>query len=365
MRIGHITYRQRPEIGGMETYVGMLIQVLAKAGHSQRVYQVSTGVGGDDLRPVRRPPWLPKQIGYSLGLLARIPDLAREDCLIVNNAEHYLSVAWHRRTIVLSHGATWTADASPRRRCIRRCAAEIAFRCAPCYVFNDTFAMRELGLAQPPRTGMFTQVAPGKWFIPNCVDTERFCPGPGIEGLSRIRPILVPRNLTYPRGVDVAINAFAQFAERYPDTSLLIVGDTLYDNRGSIRYRSELMNLITNLQLTGRVFFLGSVAGRDMPDIYRSALMTVIPTRSSEGTSLSALESMACAVATISSNAEGLQDLPTIHYDGNATALFETMLSVFPDRERIGRDQRVAVASTYTLDNWAKAWLHVVESVCG
>ena len=65
---------------------------------------------------MRRPPLLPKQIGYGLGLLARLPDLLREDCLIVSNAEYYLPVAWHPAAIVLSHGATWTADANPRRR---------------------------------------------------------------------------------------------------------------------------------------------------------------------------------------------------------------------------------------------------------
>ncbi len=363
MRIGHITYRQRPEIGGMETYVGMLMRVFAAAGHSQRVYQTRTSMGGDDVRIVRRPPLLPKQIGYSLGLLARIPDLAHEDCLIVSNAEYYLPVAWHRGTIVLSHGATWTGDASPRRRRIRRLSAEIAFRRARHYVFNDTFAMRELGLAQTPQTGMFTEVAPGRWFIPNCVDTERFCPGVGSESLARLQPILVPRNLTSPRGVDLAISAFAQFVRQYPQTSLLIVGDTLYDNKGSIRYRAELMNLITSLGLTGRVFFLGSVAGRDMPGIYQSALMTLIPTRASEGTSLSALESMACGVATISSDVEGLLDLPTVHCAASAEALFQSMMENFPDRERIGREQRAAVESVFTIANWSKAWLRVSESL--
>jgi len=361
MRIGHITYRQRPEIGGMETYVGMLLRVFAAAGHSQRVYQARSGVGGDDLRLVPRPPFLPKQIGYSLGLLAHLPSLAREDRLIISNAEYYLPVSWHRGAIVLSHGATWTADASPRRRRLRRLAAELAFARARRMVFNDTFAMRELGLPQPPRTGLFTQVAPGRWFIPNCVDTERFCPGPGIESLARLQPILVPRNLTRPRGVDLAVAAFAGFVQHYPQTTLLIAGDTLYDNRASVAYRAELMQSISRLGLSGRVLFLGSVSGRDMPAIYRSALMTVIPTRASEGTSLAALESMACGVATVSSNVEGLLDLPTVHCAPDVDELLSAMLATFAERERIGREQRAAVASVYTLENWSAAWLRVLE----
>jgi glycosyltransferase involved in cell wall biosynthesis len=340
----------------------MLLRVFFAAGHSQRVYQVRTTAGGDDLRIVRRPPFLPKQIGYSLGLLARIPDLAREDCLIVHNAEYYLPVSWHHGTIVVSHGATWTADASPRRRRTRLRSAQMAFARARRYVFNDTFAMRELGLAQAPQTGMFTEVAPGRWFIPNCVDTERFQPGAGGDHLSRLRPILVPRNLTYPRGVDLAIRAYALFVQHYPQTSLVIAGDTLYDNRASVSYRVDLMSLITSLGLTGRVFFLGSVSGRDMPNVYRSSVMTLIPTRASEGTSLSALESMACGVATVSTDAEGLLDLPTVHCAADAEAIFQAMMETFPTRERVGREQRAAVASVYTIKNWTRAWLSVIES---
>lgn len=362
MRIGHVTYRQRPEIGGMETYVGMLLRVFAAAGHSQRVYQARSGVGGDDLRIVRRPPFLPKQIGYSVGLLGHLPGLAGEDRLIISNAEYYLPVSWHRGAIVLSHGATWTADASPRRRRVRRLAAELAFARARRMVFNDTFAMRELGLAQPPRTGLFSEVAPGRWFIPNCVDTTTFAPGPAVDSLARLQPILVPRNLTRPRGVDLAIAAFAEFVRSHPETTLLIAGDTLYDNRASVAYRAELMRSITRLGLSGRVLFLGSVAGADMPAIYRSALMTVIPTRASEGTSLAALESMACGVATVSSNVEGLLDLPTVQCAPAVDELVRAMLATFADRERIGREQRAQVASVYTIENWTEGWLRVIES---
>lgn len=362
MKIGHVTYRYKPIVGGMETYVGMLFQVFQAAGHSQRVYQVNTGVQGEEFRFVPRPPLLSKQVGYNLGLLAQVHNLAGEDRLIISNPEHYLPVAWHPSTIVLCHGATWTADASPRRQRLRRLAAEIAFRRARQWVFNDTFALRELGVPQPPRTGMFSQVAPGKWFIPNCVDTARFQRTAGMESLKALQPILVPRNLTPPRGVDLAIRAFATFVRQYPETNLVVVGDIIYDNLWSFRYKMELTRLINELDLVGKVFFLGNVPGERMADVYSSALLTVIPTRASEGTSLAALESMACGTATLATAVEGLLDLPAEHCSPEPQAMAEAMLGLFPNREDVGLRQQQMVRETYNLQNWAAAWCRVLES---
>jgi hypothetical protein len=68
MNIGHITYRCMPAVGGMENYVAQLYQVLEAAGHSQRIYQIDAGVTSPELRFVPKPPLLPKQVGYNVGL---------------------------------------------------------------------------------------------------------------------------------------------------------------------------------------------------------------------------------------------------------------------------------------------------------
>ena len=361
MRIGHVTYRYKPIVGGMETYVGMLYEVFAQAGYSQRIYQVNTGIRGKEFRFVPRLPFMPKQIAFNIGLPFRLLDLAREDWLIINNAEHYLPVAWHPRTVVLSHGATWTADESPLRRRLRKLSAQIAFKGARRYVFNDTFAMRELGINCPPKKGMFQEVAPGKWFIPNCVDADIFRPNEGLESLKRLNPILVPRNLTYPRGVDLAIKAFAIFVKEYPQTNLVIVGDIIYDNMRQFRYKLLLTQLIEELDLVGKVYFLGNVARERMPQIYSSAMMTLIPTRRSEGTSLAALESMACGIATISTDVEGLLDLPTIQCSVDINDMATTMLQIYLIRERIGKEQQATVQQVHNLANWSRAWLRVLD----
>ena len=360
MRIGQIVYRYRPVVGGMETYVGLLLGALQATGHSVRVYQVDTGVCAPELRTIPRPFFLPKQIGYNVGLLTRLPVLCREDWLIVHNPEHFLPVAWHRGAIVVSHGATWTADDSPRRRWLRRRATEIAFRHAPICVYNDTFVPREMGLNVVPRSRLFEQIAPGKWIIPNCVDGGRFCPGPGPDSLRRLNTILVPRNLTKSRGVDIAIRAFAILLTHHRDLNLVIAGDIIYDNLGSFVYKQELNCLVTELGLVGRVLFLGSVPAEAMPSVYNSALVTLIPTRRSEGTSLAALESMACGTPVVSTDVEGLLDLPTYHATPEPEPLATALAAVLTRRDQVAREQRETVLEVYNLQAWRQAWLSVL-----
>jgi glycosyltransferase involved in cell wall biosynthesis len=361
MKIGHVTYRCRPAVGGMENYVAQLFDVLAAAGYSQRIYQVDAGIHAPELRFVPRPPLLPKQVGFNLGLLACWPQLCREDALVVSNPEHYLPVAWHRSAIVLSHGATWTADASPRRRGLRRWATELAYRRARTCVYNDTFVPRELGLDAPAGQRLFEQIAPGRWIIPNCVDTHVFRPNNGLESLRRLEPVLVPRNLTYPRGVDLAIKAFARFVGQYPQTNLVIVGDLIYDHLREFRYKLLLNQLIQELDMVGKVYFLGNVPRAHMPRVYGSASLTVIPTRRSEGTSLAALESMACGVPTVSTGVEGLLDLPTVKCQVDAESMAAVMAQTFQHAQEVAGDQHADVHKRFNLDNWQQAWLRVID----
>ncbi len=366
MRIGHVTYRYKPLIGGAETYLASLYGVFEKAGHLQQVYQIDNGTRDPEIIPVKPPAVrLPKLVNFNLGLLKHITQLNKEDVLIVNYPEHFFPVFRHPGAVVLSHGATWTHEQNPVRRILRRLAADFAFKVAGRIVANDTFFYRELGLNIRPMEGMFSQVAPGRWFIPNCVDTEYFQRGNPREDLAQLNGILVPRNFTYPRGVDLAVRAFALFHEKHPETNLLLVGDEIKDNKGSVLYKKDLQKLVEGLPMKDSIHFLGSVPWREMPSVYSSVVMTVIPTRCSEGTSLSALESMSCGTATISTAIEGLLDLPTYKCQVDVQEMAGAMDDVYSRSRQVAGEQAETVRRVYNLKNWADAWLKVVENAAG
>jgi glycosyltransferase involved in cell wall biosynthesis len=223
-------------------------------------------------------------------------------------------------------------------------------------VANDTFFLREMGLDAPPGQGAFQQISPGRWFIPNCVDTEWFVPTPGQDEVRALNAVLVPRNLYRNRGIHLAIAAFPRVLEAYPETHLVIVG-----GEGDPGYGQEVRLQVANSGLQHRVRFLGSVPWREMRAVYSAARVTVIPSICGEGTSLSALESMACGTPVVATAVGGLPDLPAWLAEPNPEALSEAILRVLARRDEVARSQQATVRKGYHLGRWAAAWRQVVK----
>ncbi|MBI5370093.1 glycosyltransferase family 4 protein [Candidatus Uhrbacteria bacterium] len=111
------------------------------------------------------------------------------------------------------------------------------------------------------------------------------------------------------KGVPVLIEAIAQLAGK--SFQLLIVGD------GNLRPSFEAT--VRARGLNDRVHFLGNVADRDLPSVYRCADIHLFPsTRRAEAFGLVALEAAATGIPTIASNLPGVR---TVVQDGNTGLL--------------------------------------------
>lgn len=248
---------------------------------------------------------------------------------------------------------TWDDAPHSRAGRIKKWFAKFAFEKATSFVANDTFFLREMGVEISAGERKFEEVAEGRWFIPNCVDTKLFTRSPERNG----EAIIVPRNLYFPRGIHLAIEAFAQIKDKLPSTHMLIAGDI-----GQVKYARYVFQRTSELNLEERVKFLGHIPWERMVELYKEAGLCLIPSLYGEGTSLSALEAMASGVATISTNAGGLSDLPTIKCEPNPSSIAEKILEVFPRRVEIGEWQREIVLREFSLDLWGQAWQKVVKS---
>jgi glycosyltransferase involved in cell wall biosynthesis len=93
---------------------------------------------------------------------------------------------------------------------------------------------------------------------------------------------------------------------------------------------------------------------------YNSAIMTLIPSLRREGTSLSALESMACGTPVVSTNVGGLVDLPTLQTEPIAEDLADKMVYLINNYDEFKTTQMKAVTINFNLENWEKAWLSVI-----
>ena len=356
MKIAQLTYSYRPIIGGADAYADLLCGTLRGRGHEVWVYQRAGETDDPFVRPA--PRWQARLRPRDFWLVpywlrTRRRELAAMDALIAHYPNYCRAGYFHPRLVGLSHGVTW--DDQPgawRSRKKRRMAREAFTRCAR-FVANDTLFLREVGVDIAPGERAFEEVAPGRWFIPNCVDTLRFRPPAAAK---RAPLITVPRNLYRNRGVHLAIQAFAAVAADLAECEMEIVGAD-----GQADYAAELRAMVRDFGLTSRVRFVGGVQWREMAPVYGRARLCLIPSLCGEGTSLAALEAMACATATITTKAGGLPDLPAVHCDANAAALAQAIRDVLPRWREVGESQRAAIVAGFSLDRWQQAWAQVAE----
>ena len=257
MKLAHISHCYKPIIGGQEVYIDNLQRVLLGAGIHGDVFQPDRGVRDVDVIPVFRARVIPRFIhGSEAHLfdfflnLRHAKALGSYDVII----SHYALHAWAQRkhahkTIVLSHGVEWhqenqTWDDRKREKTAKKC-----FDLFP-HVVNDTHYLRCHGLDAAAGGGCFKEVAPGKWFIPNCVDAAKFCPGPGHASLKDRKVILVPRQMVADRGIDLAIKAFKHLSETDPELELCLLG-----KRRPGPYIDFIDQLIIDLELSEKVYF--------------------------------------------------------------------------------------------------------------
>jgi len=365
MRIVHISQHYRPVVGGQEVYIRNLIAAFEKQGHESTVCQLYRGssAAATDVHQVPRLPFAARiirgfdsyQLAFSAPLFCR-KDLARADVIIAHYAVSALFLRKYRaKTIVLSHGIEWRTEAPTWEDKLRERFARKLFPVFM-HVTNDTHYLRHMGIDARAGCGLFQEINRGKWFIPNCVDTEHFCRRLPIPELAVGKTIFVPRQITPDRGIDLAIKSFSILARRIPDLRLLVAGKV-----HGRQYMDFLMSLAREGGAADRIAFMPPIPNEEMPQYYSSAGVTVIPTLRREGTSLSALESMACGTATVSTNIAGLVDLPTLQCPPEPQALAAATEEALRSGPQLGAKQQARVQAQFNMTNWVNAWLAVVE----
>jgi len=133
--------------------------------------------------------------------------------------------------------------------------------------------------------------------IPHGVDTDRFYPReerhPAVD--PEKTTLLYVGRLGARKGLDLALRALARVDD--PDLEFLIAGTG--------RHEEYLRNLARELGIVNRVRFLGYVPDDELPVLYSSSDVFVLPSRY-EGFGLVALEAMACGTPVIGADAGGI-----------------------------------------------------------
>jgi glycosyltransferase involved in cell wall biosynthesis len=194
-------------------------------------------------------------------------------------------------------------------------------------------------------------------FIPNGVDAQRFSPGSsdqrsrwGVADDETV--ILLARRLVAKNGVGV----FAQAVTLLKSAGyrVIVAGD------GPERKRIE--RILSNAGVRERCVLLGAVPNSLMPDIFRAADLSVLPSFL-EATSITGLESMATGLPLVGTRVGGI---PTLIADretgllvspGNASELAAAMDTLVADsslRKTMGQAARARAVEQFSWTSIAR-----------
>lgn len=135
--------------------------------------------------------------------------------------------------------------------------------------------------------------------VPNGVDLDRFHPGEGIPDQGPLRLLCVAR-LIKRKGQEQLIEAVRILADLGVDIFLDLVGT------GDAE--SDYRALADRLGIAGRVHFLGYIPREQIPEVYASAHLFVLPSYN-EGMSVATLEAMASGLPVIVTRTGGTAEL--------------------------------------------------------
>lgn len=196
-------------------------------------------------------------------------------------------------------------------------------------------------------------------FIPNYADLNLFYPASNRDRPLKKKVILYPRRLYKPRGFYMLLEIMDDILNQYPFVEFWFVG------KG---YEVDTKHLDKKKQLYPDRIRHFHASPEQMPEVYRSADITLIPTLFSEGTSLSCIEAMASGNAVIATRIGGLPDLIINEYNGlliepNRKALKEAIIELLSDANKFSFLQRnaVEVAKTFSKYHWEREWRKLIH----
>ncbi len=171
--------------------------------------------------------------------------------------------------------------------------------------------------------------------IYNGIDARLFTPKASTD---EVFNILCVARLIERKGIKYLIEAAGQLIKNSKDVKLKLVG------KGNIE--AELRAYARRLGIEDRVEFMGQVAKADLPRIYNSAKVFVLPSLN-EGMSNTILEAMACGLPIVSTNTGGALEL--VSDNGfiiplrDSKAIYDACIKLMADealRQSLGRRSR-------------------------
>lgn len=197
-------------------------------------------------------------------------------------------------------------------------------------------------------------------YIPNYYDKNSFKPRK--EKKSSKKTVFVyPRRIYEPRGYDITIKAFRNILKDNKNIELRFIGQIDNDTA-----RKDIENILNDYP---KNVFHNEYTMEEAYKAYDGADIVLVPTRYSEGTSLSCIEAQALGIPVIATNIGGLPNIVIDHFNGlliSPTAeSLEIAVRELLDNPKMCDEMRkhsIEVAkSSFEKTMWDKRWKIAIE----
>lgn len=171
--------------------------------------------------------------------------------------------------------------------------------------------------------------------------------------------IIFARRLVEYRGTRIFTNAIKKVKEIHPEVSITIAGEG-----------PEKEWMQQQLQNFSGVTFTSYKPDESL-SIHQKHDIAVVPTRGSEGTSLSLLEAMATGCAVVATNVGGMTNIVLDGFNGlmispNSDELADALLMLIENdemRKKISYHARETITESFSYEKWRERWVKVIQGL--
>ena len=171
--------------------------------------------------------------------------------------------------------------------------------------------------------------------------------------------IIFARRLVEYRGIRIFTNAIKKIKKVHPEVSVTIAGEG-----------PEKEWMQQQLQELDGVIFT-SYKPEDSLSIHQKHDIAVVPTRGSEGTSLSLLEAMATGCAVIATNVGGMTNIILDGFNGlmispDSDELADALLKLIENEElrrKLSFNARETVTEVFSYEKWRERWIKLIQGL--
>ncbi|MCA9077446.1 MAG: glycosyltransferase family 4 protein [Planctomycetaceae bacterium] len=362
MRIGLISVDFHPNVGGVAAHVVELGKALVKLGHE--VHVVTLPIADERSREsefhgmqVHRTPFPKQKPVYSWltnWWLRQFLQLEPMDVLHVHGLRPVEATRGLNVPVVFTNHTSGFLKRIQRGPGEHRRLADRLKHVAHVLAPSDELveATKTVGYSGPVT------------FISNGVDTTRFKPGvpshrESWQATDDDVVVLLARRLVEKNGVTVFAEAVTQLKDL--PVRVIFAGDG--DDRGKVE------SIISTGGMQDACRFLGNVMNTDMPDIYRSADISVLPSFM-EATSITGLESMATGLPLVGTRVGGIPALIDDEVSGllvdpgqptQIAAAIRRLVESSESRQRMGKRARQRASELFSWDRIARETVAVYQ----